>query len=84
MFTRVCTEGVVGHHPSLTGITTTLNLIFTIHIESSQDGWRRLEYEEILAPAPPEESGAGLVGRKESCEYPLPSTAHLPTNPCPL
>ena len=58
--------------------------IFIIHVESSQDGWRRLEYEEILAPAPPEEPGAGLVGGKESCEYSLPSSAHLPTNPCPL
>jgi len=49
----------------------TLALTVTIHVKFSQDGWRRLEYEEILAPAPPEESGAGLVGRKESCKYHL-------------
>lgn len=61
----------------------TLNLIVIVHIESSQDGWRRLEYEEILAPAPPEESGAGLAGRKESCKYHLPTACHS-TNQRPL
>ena len=32
----------------------------------SQDGWWRLEYEEVMAPAPAEESGAGLARGEES------------------
>ena len=55
--------------------------IFIIPIESNQDGWRRLEYEEILASAPVEEPGAGLVGREESCRCSLllPTISLTPT-----
>lgn len=35
-----------------------------------QNGWRRLEHEKVLAPAPAEESGAGLARGKESGKYP--------------
>jgi hypothetical protein len=37
-------------------------LIITIF----QDGWRRLEHEKVMAPAPDEKSGAGVVGGEES------------------
>ena len=33
-----------------------------------QNGWRRLEHEEVLAPAPVEESGAGMDRGEESCQ----------------
>jgi len=30
-----------------------------------QDGWRRLEHEKVVAPAPDEKSGASVAGREE-------------------
>ena len=30
-----------------------------------QDGWRRLEHEKVVASAPDEKSGAGVVGGEE-------------------
>jgi hypothetical protein len=43
--------------------------VFTSTKVLYQDGWWRFEYEEVVAPAPAEESGAGLAGGEESCEY---------------
>lgn len=32
-----------------------------VHLTTIQDGWRRLKYEKVVAPAPVEEPGAGLA-----------------------
>ena len=43
----------------------------------SQDGWWRLEHEEVLAPAPAQEPGAGVARGEESGTY--PSCVFLPS-----
>jgi len=59
--------------PHLKLLSSTYSVLIT-SARIIQDGWRRLEYEKVLAPAPAEESGAGLARREESCTF----CAHSP------
>ena len=68
---------------SLTFCPQLKQTIFKLTKEIYQDGWWRLEYEEVMAPAPVEESGAGLAGGEESCEHlslSIPLTFRLTTS----
>jgi len=58
----------IGCAPHLKPLSSTRFVPIT-SVRIVQDGWWRLEYEKVLAPAPVEESGAGLARREESCTF---------------